>query len=98
MIHPSGTGPMLAHPATQVCSTCGNELEPSGDCNACLLQLGISQAGAKDAPQPDGLLPSLDELNAQFPQLEITRLIGKLCRDRADVEGHLSRAADRARS
>jgi serine/threonine protein kinase len=41
-----------------------------------LLQLGISHTGNDEAQPGDTTLPSLEELNAQFPQLEITRLIG----------------------
>ncbi len=56
------------------CPTCGNGLAPSGECHACLLQLGISQAGKPLADM--AALPNLDTLNAQFPQLEIRRLVG----------------------
>ena len=68
---------MLANPTSRQCQTCGNQLESSGDCHACLLQLGISQAGGENGALPAVSLPNLADLNAQFPQLDITRLIGR---------------------
>lgn len=61
-----------------VCDKCGNDLGEDNSCSVCLLQLGVSNAGEQDLPEvPQPTLPSLDELNAQFPQLEITRLVGR---------------------
>lgn len=66
---------MAVH-STTVCSSCGNQLDPAGDCQVCLLRLGISQPGQRDDRGSDGL-PTVEELNAQFPQLEIQRLVGR---------------------
>ncbi len=68
---------MFANPTDRVCPTCGSGLEPSGNCNVCLLQLGISHSGDDKGQQNAAALPSLEELNAQFPQLEVTRLVGR---------------------
>ncbi|MEM0925633.1 MAG: hypothetical protein AAGJ83_06320, partial [Planctomycetota bacterium] len=57
------------------CSSCGAALEPSGQCGACLMQLGLTEASSY--PANDVRLPSLEELNDQFPQLEVKRLIGR---------------------
>lgn len=67
---------MHAKSSPRLCPTCGNGLESSGNCNVCLLELGITQTGV-DERQSDDSLPSLDELNAQFPQLEISRIVGR---------------------
>ncbi len=57
------------------CEKCGNAFDHDVGCQVCLLQLGLSR------PAPSGTtgaeLPSLSELNSRFPQLEITRLIGR---------------------
>ncbi len=67
---------MPANTTEERCPKCGNELALSGECTACLLQLGISVIS--DAPLAETTaLPSLEALNVQFPQLEITRLIGQ---------------------
>lgn len=58
------------------CDQCGKKLDSSGNCAACLFQLGVEGAPASPEVQGAGL-PSVDELNLQFPQLEITRLIGR---------------------
>ncbi len=59
-----------------MCEACGIELDSTGKCPACLLQLGISHH--QPSPEPAGTpLQSIGELNQQFPQLEITRLIGQ---------------------
>ncbi|MEL6108246.1 MAG: serine/threonine-protein kinase [Planctomycetota bacterium] len=57
------------------CPTCGTGLETSGECNVCLLQLGIGDPTSDFVGESS--LPSVEELNAQFPQLEVKRLIGR---------------------
>lgn len=60
------------------CASCGVVVENAGECPACLLGLGISQSGKDVGSQPGQMpLPSVDKLNEQFPQLEITHLIGR---------------------
>ncbi len=54
------------------CEKCGNAFDHGVGCQVCLLQLGLSRSGSAGAD-----LPSLVELNSRFPQLEITRLIGR---------------------
>ncbi|MEM6469643.1 MAG: serine/threonine-protein kinase [Planctomycetota bacterium] len=66
---------MPIQPPAGLCPSCGIALESSGECSACLLQLGMSETEAEG--QTDASLPSLEELNAQFPQLEVKRLIGR---------------------
>ncbi|MDX1925774.1 MAG: serine/threonine-protein kinase [Pirellulaceae bacterium] len=56
------------------CEKCGNSFDTDSGCQVCLLQLGLSKANANVAV---GNLPSITELNSSFPQLEITRLIGR---------------------
>ncbi|MEO1525920.1 MAG: serine/threonine-protein kinase [Planctomycetota bacterium] len=56
------------------CPTCGAGLETSGECNACLFGLGLAKTGPEQLGNAS--LPGLDELNAEFPQLEVKRLIG----------------------
>lgn len=68
---------MLANSPTGTCPSCGNRLEQSGNCNLCLLQLGVTQTGASDSRSDDTPFPTIQQLNDQFPQLEITRLIGR---------------------
>ncbi len=60
------------------CPQCGNPLNASGDCQICLLKLGISR-GAEQSQLDQQLtdLPSIADLNRHFPQLEITRLVGR---------------------
>lgn len=60
-----------------VCPNCGSRLEASGNCNACLMNLGITQTAVEPAPAAGSSLPSVEELNGQFPQLEVTRLVGR---------------------
>ena len=57
------------------CEKCGNSFDQNAGCPFCLLQLGLS----KPSPQhgSESQLPSIAELNASFPQLEISRLIGR---------------------
>ncbi len=57
------------------CEQCGIPLGASGDCQSCLLKLGMSQS--REPTPPLAELPSSSALNEQFPQLEITRLIGR---------------------
>ena len=63
------------------CDQCGKKLDNSGNCAACLFQLGITGAAqipVTQSPAGQGLnLPSVEELNVQFSQLEINRLIGR---------------------
>lgn len=59
------------------CPNCGNRLEASGNCNACLMNLGLSETDPDMGGAGAAALPSLEELNAQFPQLEVTRLVGR---------------------
>ncbi|MEM8734942.1 MAG: serine/threonine-protein kinase, partial [Planctomycetota bacterium] len=64
---------------TQNCESCGAQLEASGECQPCLLQLGMSAAGAKPPGQQEllAVLPPLEELNQEFPGFELVRLIGR---------------------
>ncbi|MFN3193245.1 MAG: serine/threonine-protein kinase [Aureliella sp.] len=66
------------HRPSQNCESCGAELETSGECQPCLLQLGMSGAASK-SPGQELLaeLPTLEELNNDFPGLELVRLIGR---------------------
>ena len=59
------------------CETCGGSLDRYGGCSLCLIQLGISQGAAKSDGEDRAAVPSLAELNQHFPQLQITRLIGR---------------------
>lgn len=59
------------------CPECEKNLDSSGSCPACLLKLAASVA---PEPTPDAApfaMPTPEELNDQFPQLEVTRLIGR---------------------
>ncbi len=57
------------------CEKCGNSFSVDGGCQICLLQLGLSDDGSSGAAGAH--LPSITELNNSFPQLKITRLIGR---------------------
>lgn len=61
------------------CSDCGSLLAADGGCQVCLLQLGMSNPGDQPDPMPESpvKLPSLEQLNEEFPQFEITRLVGR---------------------
>ena len=61
------------------CSDCGSLLAADGGCQVCLLQLGISNPGDQSDSVPGSpvKLPSLEQLNEEFPQFEITRLVGQ---------------------
>ncbi|MEM7477291.1 MAG: protein kinase [Planctomycetota bacterium] len=63
----------------QSCEHCGTPLGIEGDCQICLLQLGISSSEPEAMQTPDfqSVLPDAAELNQQFPQLEITKLVGR---------------------
>jgi serine/threonine protein kinase len=71
MIFESGIANMQA----AQCENCGNSFDIERGCQVCLLQLGLSKVGANNAVCSS--LPSIAELNSSFPQLEITRLIGR---------------------
>lgn len=62
------------------CEQCGNGLDTNGNCHFCMLQLGIScgESAQEESNQPAFFnLPSIEQLNLQFPQLEIQKLIGR---------------------
>lgn len=62
------------------CDQCGNGLDKNGNCHFCMLQLGIScgEAAQEESNHPALFnLPSIEQLNLQFPQLEIQKLIGR---------------------
>ncbi|MEM8680698.1 MAG: protein kinase, partial [Planctomycetota bacterium] len=67
---------MVTQSQHRFCPSCGSPLPSTGECAACLLQLGISHAPEEAAPEAASL-PTLEELDHQFPQLELTRLIGR---------------------
>jgi serine/threonine protein kinase len=62
------------------CPQCGVPLPanaPAGLCPACLLKAGAATDTVTDGKQPPFQPPSVAELAAKFPQLEILELIGK---------------------
>jgi len=62
------------------CPQCGTPLPVgtlAGLCPACLLQAGAAADTLSDAKQPAFSPPTVAELAAKFPQLEILELIGK---------------------
>lgn len=71
------------------CTECGEPITaeaPAGLCPRCLLQVGLNPSGAEElvsgttAPRPTNermILPSLAELQAYFPYLELLELIGQ---------------------
>ncbi len=60
------------------CQQCGKPLSADGNCPVCLLKLGISHAAEQASLQEQlAQLPSIAELNPHFPQLQITRLVGR---------------------
>src|ERR1035438_8803541 len=62
------------------CPQCGTPLPAgalAGLCPACLLKAGVAADTITDAKQPAFNPPSVAELAAKFPQLEIQELIGK---------------------
>ena len=62
------------------CPQCGTPLPTgalAGLCPACLLKMGAAADTVMDAKQPPFNPPSVAELAAKFPQLEILELIGK---------------------
>src|SRR6476661_6908038 len=70
---------------TSRCPSCGAELpsgSPEGLCPRCLLQAGLpSSAGGAEAKTsayaPGGAVPTPEQLQPLFPQLEILELLGK---------------------
>jgi serine/threonine protein kinase len=67
-------------PNANNCPQCGTPLPIgalAGLCPACLLKLGAAADTVTDAKQPAFNPPSVVELAAKFPQLEILELIGK---------------------
>lgn len=74
--------------AATKCEKCGHSVDPAAGCQVCMLHLGLSESGVGGARvggaqanvqggSPGSLLPSIDELNQRFPQLQISRLIGR---------------------
>jgi serine/threonine protein kinase len=64
----------------QKCPQCGTPLPTgalAGLCPACLLKMGAAADTVTDAKQPFNNPPTVAELAAKFPQLEILELIGK---------------------
>ena len=67
-------------PPENKCPQCGTPLPTgalAGLCPACLLKMGAAADTITDAKQPAFNPPSVAELAAKFPQLEILELIGK---------------------
>ena len=67
-------------PESNKCPQCGTPLPAGalgGLCPACLLKAGAAADSVTDAKQPPFNPPSVAELAAKFPQLEIIELIGK---------------------
>jgi serine/threonine protein kinase len=67
-------------PEGNKCPQCGRPLDSgavAGLCPACLLQQGAAADTATDAKHPPFQPPTVAELAAKFPQLEIIELIGK---------------------
>lgn len=63
---------------SKTCEKCGKPLDKSGACQVCLINLGISQgAEQSELDQKQSALPSIEDLNEHFPQLQITRLVGR---------------------
>ncbi len=62
------------------CPRCGTPLPfgaLAGLCPACLLKMGAAADTVTDAKQKAFVPPSVAELAANFPQLEILKLVGK---------------------
>lgn len=59
---------------TETCPNCDAPLAPGEACPSCRLQLGLR---AKPPAAGQFAVPSIEELAPQFPQLELTRLIGR---------------------
>jgi serine/threonine protein kinase len=67
-------------PEGNKCPQCGRPLDSgavAGLCPACLLQQGAAADTVTDAKHPPFQPPTVAELAAKFPQLEILELIGK---------------------
>ncbi|MCK6447194.1 MAG: serine/threonine protein kinase [Planctomycetes bacterium] len=75
MTHPSGSIP-------RNCTRCGTTLGSNGACPRCLLELGLAASVEPDARRASGsgpsrgTLPTLDEVQAAFPELEVEARIG----------------------
>jgi serine/threonine protein kinase/uncharacterized membrane protein (GlpM family) len=61
------------------CPQCQSPISATGECHACLFQLGLSNSASASAHQAQIqlTLPTIEELADQFPQLEIRKLIGR---------------------
>lgn len=57
------------------CPSCGTILDDNSACPACLMKLAASAAGP--AESAGAALPTAEQLDLQFPQLEVTQLIGR---------------------
>jgi predicted Ser/Thr protein kinase len=67
-------------PEANKCPQCGTPLPTgalAGLCPACLLKMGAAADTVTDAKQKTFVPPTIAELAAKFPQLEILELIGK---------------------
>ncbi|MEZ6133716.1 MAG: serine/threonine-protein kinase [Pirellulaceae bacterium] len=62
--------------AAKQCPTCARPMLADGSCGYCLLQLGKSDRQSHE-PVADAELPTPEQLGRSFPQLEITRLVGR---------------------
>src|SRR5438105_651907 len=67
---------------TPLCPSCGKPLEPSapkGLCPECLLKAGFPSGTQTESGEPriSFIPPSIEELGAKFPQLEILELLGR---------------------
>jgi eukaryotic-like serine/threonine-protein kinase len=60
----------------QKCKKCGS-VTKQPYCEYCLLQMAASQPGKDVAGSISISLPTIEELNERFPQLEVTQLIGR---------------------
>ncbi len=60
------------------CRKCGKPTGSDGNCQSCLLQLGMSRTEDSAVSNLQyASLPSISELSEQFPQLQIHRLVGR---------------------
>jgi len=83
---PNPTPERENEPAARTCPRCGAPLETSvEDCPRCLLRLGLeperasagASTGASSAPRAAGPPPTLEEVRAAFPALEVEALLGQ---------------------
>jgi serine/threonine protein kinase len=63
--------------SNKTCEKCGSVVVGDRYCEACLLQLAVSQPGNKGAHNVSLALPTIEELNLRFTQLEVVELIGR---------------------